>query len=82
MDMFIWQINGCSDHSNLALEKGIVKCQFGMAVCAKENAQAAENELTAWKETLKKAHFQQKPPSENQKEETQEATAEKSKPKS
>jgi hypothetical protein len=28
------------------IEKGIVKCQFGMAVSAKENGQAAENELT------------------------------------
>jgi len=30
----------------VALEKGIVKCQFGMAVSAKENGQAAENEPT------------------------------------
>ena len=75
-DTFIWQNNGDSEHLTLTNWKGFEKCQFGMAVSAKENEQAAENEPTEWKETMKKAPSQQKPPSENQKEETREATAE------
>jgi hypothetical protein len=31
---------------SLAIEKGNVKCQFGMAVYANANSQAAENEST------------------------------------
>jgi hypothetical protein len=53
-----------------------------MVVYEKGNGQAAENELTELKETLRKALFQQKLPLENQKGETPEATAEKSEPKS
>ena len=59
-----------------------MKCQFVMAVYAKENGQVAENELIELKETLRKALSQRKPLLENQKGETPEATAEKSEPKS
>jgi len=39
--------NGDSEHPNLVIKKGNVKCQFGMVAYAKENKQAAENEPTA-----------------------------------